>query len=142
MYVRAFGKLKNGKLKEEKNSVVAFNIKNVTDFNEITYHLLECIYVFGGRKNNEETIIYNENKKSLIDDDDEFENPTYTKAQKRIIEIIRSTDIPDGPSFEDLASILESEKIFENEISKAIKDLFQNGELYSSKENHFRLTEN
>lgn len=41
-YVRVHGHLRSF---QGKRNVVAFSVRSVTDFNEITFHFLECIYV-------------------------------------------------------------------------------------------------
>lgn len=41
-YVRVFGHLKS--FKENSRSLIAFGLSPVTDFNEITYHMLDVVH--------------------------------------------------------------------------------------------------
>lgn len=44
MFVRVTGNLKSGP--ENSRTLIIFDIKPITDFNEITYHILNTIYSY------------------------------------------------------------------------------------------------
>ncbi|KAK6944567.1 OB-fold nucleic acid binding domain, AA-tRNA synthetase-type [Dillenia turbinata] len=131
MYVRVHGHLKSF---QGKKQLVAFAVRPITDFNEITTHFLECIYVH----------LYN-TKSTLqggISTQTAMINPV-TNTPSKGYQAPPETEFSGQYSVEGVKSIDQRVLDYMNSILEAFKSLEAEGLIYSTVDEwHYKSTAN
>lgn len=140
VYVRATGQLR---IFGKKRSLVLFRITPVEDFNEITHHLLQCVFVLLQHKNggkpagganamdtsvNGTTAVRGQGTTGL------------TSLQQQILNVFRGSDDKNGLSIQYVSSCFPSESAAQ--VREAIQYLSGEGRIYSTcDDEHFKSSE-
>lgn len=129
----------------ERRSVVAFHIKPVTDFNQVTHHFLQAIYVH----------LYNKNvlqhgrsvppvempAANVHDFGGDMGGFSLSNLQLKVLNSIRSCFNPEGAPLSNIIATLKH-AASEGEIRNAIEFLSSEGHVYSTiDEEHFRAAD-
>lgn len=144
-YVRVFGSLRQW---GNENSVVAYHLRIISDFNEVTFHNLHVSYCFKPPSNNKQQQQqgYGKSKKSAGNEfgEKDIDVPSLaffsgTPVQKNVLELITKSKDSNGAHLPDILKTFQGTYSAE-EIRSSIKDLYNEGLIQSYKENWFKAS--
>lgn len=140
-YVRIHGLIRQW---DQKNSIVANSIRKVEDFNEITHHNLSVALHYYQIQNPQPKS--STQKKLQYDDMDLQEQDdlalsetNFNPIQQNVMKILKSSNDPIGVSFEKMINLL-GDSFSQEQIKDAILSLFEDGHIFSLKEDYFKVT--
>jgi len=150
MYVRVIGNLR---VFNNLPAVVAFQLIPLTDFNELTYHLLEVIHTHC--VNTKEQAGASPSKAAVapgavpaaansmsVDMGASNDDGGFSGLQKQVLDIFnQDTNSESGTSIQTVLDRLSPNGVSRNDIAKAIEFLSDEGHLYSTiDEEHYKST--
>lgn len=144
-YVRVVGNVKSF---QERYNIVGFNIRLVEDYNEITHHMLESIWVHAGRTGmtkksrpgmtgmaTSSTALKTESFGGGKDDDE------FTPVQRAVLDVFKDCKLDSGMDIRNVIQNLITRGITHEEVRNAVGFLSDEGHLYSTiDEDHFKCT--
>jgi len=143
IYVRVIGHLRSFM---NKRSIVAFRIQPLKDFNELTYHFLEVLYVHlvntkGPLPSSTVSTVPNTHSYSHTPMVPSVASDQL-KFHKDVFQVIKNYSVNErGTSIHQICAALRDHS--EEEIRKAVEFLTNEGHLYSTiNEDHFKTTSN
>lgn len=128
---------------EKVPSLVANNIRRVTDFNEVIFHNLEVIQVYYYLTKKPTKNGSGQTKKldfgGDIDDLGDYNTSNLTGLQSSVLELLRKSKSLNGVPLSDITSSL-GDRYSTDEVNNAVVALFEEGMVFSPKENYFKVT--
>jgi hypothetical protein len=127
---------------EGKTSIVVSKLRPVTDFNEVIFHNLEIIQAYyhfnkkAPKGNLSKKLDFNDD---IGDDLGGFNEGNLTSLQQAVMELLKKSKSSVGVPLNDINSSLGDRFAFD-EIQNAVISLFEEGLVFSVKENHFKVT--
>ncbi|XP_055013294.1 replication protein A 32 kDa subunit-like [Boleophthalmus pectinirostris] len=138
VYVKVHGSLR---IYLGKKSLLAMNIRCVTDMNEITSHMLEVVYAHKQLFGESCDVNMNALPVSYVPEtSEEYTTTDLSISQGQVWHVIRQHSVKrEGISFQDLVTLLDYIGI--QEIRKSLAFLINEGHVFSTiDENHFKST--
>eukprot|EP01098_Paradermamoeba_levis_P006008 TRINITY_DN2509_c0_g1_i2.p1 TRINITY_DN2509_c0_g1~~TRINITY_DN2509_c0_g1_i2.p1 ORF type:complete len:189 (-),score=29.88 TRINITY_DN2509_c0_g1_i2:97-663(-) len=137
--VRVYGHLRSFM---NQRSVVAFpycGLRPVEQFDEVTYHFLEVLYV--SLFNRKGGVTHQGGKMTSNQGGFEYQKDALSNVQRAVLEVIRNINSPDGASFQfitdQLANMCNS-----GQVKEAIDFLIGNGTIYTTIDDyHFQCAD-